>query len=294
MHKNIIHDSGEEYKLQENSCSYSNELHGYLSKHLPDFSDYLFIHYGHNGTRKPVSRNFVHQKKVLIVEGGENKMLDFGEIKDDYYAIFAHYAKAQKGVVHAIPLGTFGEVCNKPLEISERMYDISFCGCLNNNRVNLASVITSINTKWITLGLLYFKKQTLRFLSAYAKMKHPGHFYHFNPDFNTGLDKQFFNYKLSHTKVALCPKGWINAETFRLFEAMKLGCVVICETLPDRWYYKNIPVIQVKDWNEGYKKALELLDQPQELERLSKASIAFYNKMLSGTATAKYIIKQLK
>lgn len=293
VYKNIISDTGDPIVFGSESCSHFAEMYRYLFDYLDDFDEYLFIHYGHNGTRLPTSRNFVHPNKVLIVEGGENKMLNFEEIKNDYRFIFAHYANPQKKVVDTIPLGPFGDVCNSLVPLSERLYSITFCGCLNNNRVSLASRITGISTKWISLGLTYSKKHTLRFLSMYAKHKHPGHFYHFNSDFNKGFNKDYFNYILSHSKIALCPKGWVNAETFRLFEAMKLGCVVICETLPDRWYYEGIPAIQVKDWNEGYKTATELLHQPRELQRLSKASIDFYNKKLSGEAAAKYIIKQI-
>lgn len=292
-YKNVITDVGDEILFDKDGCSHFYQMCSYLHKYLPDFESYLFILYGHNGTRKPTSRNFVHPKKVLIVEGGENKMLDFEKIKDDYYAIFAHYIKPQKDVVNSIPLGPFGNQCTKSVEPSERMYDITFCGCLNSNRVSLASKITGIGIKWIAFGLTHAKKHTLQLLSVYSRMKHPGHFYHFNPDFNKGFDTQFFNYTLSHSKIALCPKGWVNAETFRLFEAMRLGCVVICENLPDRWYYKGIPAIQIGDWNTGYEEALRLLEQPEELQRLSKASMDFYNSKLSGIAAAKHIIKQL-
>lgn len=288
---NVVSDNGEEVSFEEHT--YQWELVKELESSLEDFEDYLFIFYGHNGTKKPNSRLFKHPKKVLICEGGENKMLDFESVKDDYLAIFAHYAQAKKGVIHSIPLGPFGKVPNKPLDLSERLYDISFCGCLNNNRVELASAITGISTKWITFGLQYFKNKTLKFLSYYGKTKRPGSFFHFNPDFNKGVGKDYFNYVVSHSKISLCPKGWVNAETFRFAESMKLGCVVVCNTLPNRWYYKDAPVIQVSNWHEGYDKALELLNRPEELERLSRASIKFYEKKLSGKAAAKHIIKKL-
>jgi len=288
---NVISNTGDEVSFEEHSYHY--ELIKELKLSLDDFEDYLFIFYGHNGIKKPISRLFKHPKKVLICEGGENKMLDFESIKDNYLAIFAHYAQTKNKVVYSIPLGPFGTVSNTPLGLSERLYDISFCGCLNNNRVELASAITNIASKWITLGLQYAKSKTLKFLSYYGKTKRPGSFFHFNPDFNKGVDKDFFNYIVSHSKISICPKGWVNAETFRFYESMKLGCVVVCNKLPDRWYYKNAPVIQVDDWYGGYNKALELLKQPKELERLSKAAIQFYNKNLSGKAAAKYIIKKL-
>lgn len=293
-YKNVINDAGDEINFDDTSCEFFSEVYKHLAENLLCFDDHLFIHYGHNGTRKPVSRLYKHSYKVLIVEGGENKMMDFNEIADDYYAIFAHYTAPVKKVVDTIPLGTFREACIPQTLLSERMYDIAFCGCLNNNRVSLASEITGIKTKWITAGLLHAKKHTLNFLSYYAKTKHPGHFYHFNPDFNKGVNKSYYNYLISQSKICLCPKGWVNAETFRLYEAMKSGCVVICNKLPDRWYYKNIPAIQVEDWREGYQIAQNLLKNPDELQKLSNASLNYYNKRLSGTATAKYIIKKLK
>jgi hypothetical protein len=72
---------------------------------------------------------------------------------------------------------------------------------------------------------------------------------------------------------------------------MKWGCVVISEDLPNRSYYKGIPIIKVKDWNEGIEIANRLIEDTNELERLSKETIKFYKDNLSPEATANLIIK---
>jgi hypothetical protein len=74
---------------------------------------------------------------------------------------------------------------------------------------------------------------------------------------------------------------------------MKWGCVVISEDLPNRSYYKGIPIIKVNNWNEGIEIANRLINDTNELERLSKKNIQFYKDNLSAEATTNLIIKRI-
>jgi hypothetical protein len=75
---------------------------------------------------------------------------------------------------------------------------------------------------------------------------------------------------------------------------MRFGCVIITEELPNREYYKNIPVIQIKNWQEGLKIAQELINDNDKLEIMSSQTKKFYEEFLSPKATAKIIAKKLK
>jgi len=74
---------------------------------------------------------------------------------------------------------------------------------------------------------------------------------------------------------------------------MQYGCVVFCDKLPDREYYKDIPVIQVDNWKDGLKKAKGLLKDQDYLSYLSEKHRKFYEEKLSPQATARIIIDKL-
>jgi hypothetical protein len=74
---------------------------------------------------------------------------------------------------------------------------------------------------------------------------------------------------------------------------MKWGCVVISEELPQREYYKNIPIIQVKNWRDGLRIANELIVDIPTLDKMSKTNKEFYKRNLSPEATADLILNTI-
>lgn len=287
--KNVITDKGEEIPLG----GWGGEMLTILKKKLPNFKDYLFIIYGNNDTALPLSRLIQHDKKILIWQSNENKLNRIDECKNNYKHIFANYHWSEDNCT-SLQLGYHTQTKHKGIiPMNERLFNITFAGCLNRNRISIASILTNIKTHWIALGLLFKKKWTLKVLNNIVKFKYPNDYFQFNNGFNNGLDEEDYNFILRNTKIALCPKGWVNSETFRLYEAMRWGCVVISEELPDREYYKGIPIVKVKDWNEGIKIARELMNDKNKLESMSKESIQYYKTNLSPEAGAQLILNTL-
>ena len=287
--KNVINNTGEEIKL----AGFELEVFNILKKKFKGFKDYLFVVYGNNGNDLPLSRHIQHDKKVLIWRSNENKLNRVDELKKNYKHIFTNYYFDNTNNT-SLQLGYHTETKNKTITpIKERLFGISFTGCLNRNRIQIASTLTNIPIKWLSLGMVFNKKLTLKIVNGIIKWKYPNDYYQFNDGFNNGLNEEDYNFILKNTKIALCPKGWVNQETFRLYESMKWGCVVISEDLPNRSYYKGIPIIEVKDWSEGIKIANELINDTNELEKLSNKTIQYYKDSLSPQATADLIIKKL-
>jgi len=287
--KNVINNIGEEINLG----GFELEVFTILKNKLPDFKDYLFIMYGNNGNELPLSRYIQHDKKVLIWRSNENKLNRVDELKKQYKHIFTNYYWNDTKST-SLQLGYHTQTKNKKIiPIKERLFNTTFTGCLNRNRIELASLVTNIPIKWIGLGLLFYKKFTLKILNNLVKYKYPKDYYQFNDGFNNGLDEEDYNFILRNSKIALCPKGWVNTETFRLYEAMKWGCVVISEELPDRSYYKDIPIIKVKDWREGLNISNELINNKTKLEEMSKKTLQYYKDNLSPQATANLIVDKL-
>lgn len=74
------------------------------------------------------------------------------------------------------------------------------------------------------------------------------------------------------TAVVPCPTGWINLDTYRLFETLESGCVpVLCD--PDNSYYAKAypgaPFIIVKSWDKlsGVRR---IIKRPKDLDALTK------------------------
>jgi len=287
--KNVINNLGEEQEL----AGFELEIFNILKKKLPNFKDYLFVLYGNNGTDLPLSRYIQHDKKVLIWRSNENKLNRVDELKKNYKHIFTNYYWDGPNST-SLQLGYHTQTKNKTIiPIKERLFNISFIGCLNRNRVRLASTLTNIPIKWIGLGLLFCKTFTLKILNNLVKWKYNNDYYQFNDGFNNGLNEEDFNFILKNTKIILCPRGWVNTETFRLYESMKWGCVVISEELPERSYYKDIPIIKVSDWKEGVEIANEMVSNTKLLEEMSNKNIQYYNDNLSPKAAANLIIDKL-
>lgn len=289
--KNVINDDGTELSGLSGS-GYFSKVIKYLKKRLKNFDSYLFIIYGDMSTTLPKSRNFVHPKKILFWSAGENKQQPFYKIKNDYLYIFANYAQDNKNI-KSVQLGYARSSIETFIPIEERLFNISFTGNLNRNRIELVSLLSGISELWIRIGLLINKIALLKLINILIRYKHKRDYYLFTEDFGKGLDTEDYHYIMSHSKIILCPRGWTNSETFRLYEAMMHGCVIISEELPNRQYYKDIPIIQVKNWNEGLKIANNLLNDINAINELSKKNKEFYKKNLSPSAMANRIIEIL-
>lgn len=288
---NVVDDDGEPLKLEEES--YRSKVYQELFKLLPNFDEFLFCEYVGDDKELPAIRFYPHDKKVLIWNAGEKKLQQIKEIKSEFHHIFANYYWDENNVT-SIPLGyNYLPSNDNFIPVNERNFDISFLGALNKNRISMAAEITGINKHIIALGLYLNHTKTLKFLNDFVDLMKPKEKYFFSWQFNSGTTKEKYNLIMEHTKIALTPQGWTNTETFRLYEAMMFGCVVVTNKLPKRKYYENIPVIQVEDWKEGMKKVKELLQNENLMLELSEKSRAFYDAYLSPKATAKIIAEKL-
>ena len=98
--------------------------------------------------------------------------------------------------------------------------------------------------------------------------------------------------RLMRAKIAIVPRG--NAlETFRFFEAMRAGCVLITEQLPDFWFYHGAPVVRVSDWSQLQPLLENLLSDPEKLRRMHFQSRGWWRDVCSPQALGRYMAHQL-
>jgi len=98
--------------------------------------------------------------------------------------------------------------------------------------------------------------------------------------------------ELGRTKVLLAPRGG-SVETFRFYEGMLAGCVVITEPLPPFWFYESAPAVVIRDWKTLPAVLDRLLGDRVELERRSAAALEWWDERLSPRAVGRYMARCL-
>ncbi len=201
------------------------------------------------------------------------------------------------GLYH-FPLLTIDDVPELPiLPFSERKYSIYFCGNLNKNRVPFYIALNKRVPLLIRLDnfllkhnlrggdKLYefcFKNKSfdISYLYDNACIK-------FYNGFNNGDNYNKYAHFLQNSKIVLSPKGFYSTECFRLYEAMRQGCIVITEPLPHVWCYKDAPCITIDSWKD---LSSILLDNAQVFDKLSPTEIRkYYEERLSVQGIANYV-----
>lgn len=113
---------------------------------------------------------------------------------------------------------------------------------------------------------------------------------HATEGFTKGMPHQEYYEKMAKAKMALCPAGPETPDTFRVWEALELGCVPIVDLLPSRKKYPNgfwenmlgekPPFEFVNEW-EGVEKLLpEVLKEWKVKANLAMAWYKRYKRQL--------------
>jgi Exostosin family len=199
--------------------------------------------------------------------------------------------------IHPVPLGYYNQHARPPVPFRERRWSISFAGSGIGPpsepgwRNRLATPKQRARAQM---------QQALDELSR-ARPHEPiasiplPHF----PDLQPGVDRHArqltvsYSDLLAQTRICLVPRG-NSPETFRFFEALRAGCVVVCEPLPDHWFYRRAPTVRVRRWADLGTVLAELLDDRAALEQLHRASIAWWESRCSEEALGRYMAERIR
>jgi hypothetical protein len=119
------------------------------------------------------------------------------------------------------------------------------------------------------------------------------------PALQPGRDRQArqltpsYSELLAQTRICLVPRG-NSPETFRYFEALRAGCIVVCEPLPDHWFYRGAPTITVRRWNQLGDVLAPLLDDPDTAERYHRASLSWWETRCSEPVLGRYLAERIR
>jgi hypothetical protein len=265
---------------------------------------YFFVLWSPNSDITPESLYYeTDKKKVLIFISDESGKIPYN-LSPYYFAIFKMYLQLDKFSVHNIfnfPLccvKDVPELSNVPFE--NRKYSVFFSGNLNRDRMPL----------YLTLLLGHFPNFLLRcfrFLISIKILKNillvvkskfdnkfSNSYIYFTNGFAKGIPPDEYGKIIANSKIVLCPRGFNSPECFRHYEAMRAGCVIISEKLPKTYFYKESPIIQIDNWNEGLKITFDLINNEKKLKEIGKETYNWWKKRCSEKATAHYMNKILE
>jgi hypothetical protein len=112
------------------------------------------------------------------------------------------------------------------------------------------------------------------------------------PEFRKGLSPQDYAAKLAQTKIALSPRG-VSHETFRTYEALRAGCVVIAQRQIPCWWTNAWPVIEVDDWHGIDALVRAQLSNAAAMQVRAEAGRQWWRDKLSPAAVADYMIGEI-
>ena len=112
------------------------------------------------------------------------------------------------------------------------------------------------------------------------------------PEFRKGLTPNQYADKLAQTKIALSPRG-VSHETFRTYEAMRAGCVIIAQRQIPCWYTSGWPVIEVDDWHDIGDLVRARLAYTAAMQADAKRLRKWWDEKCSPAAVANYMMGEI-
>ena len=187
--------------------------------------------------------------------------------------------------VATIPLGTFNQLDLAPIPIEERPTDVFFAGSVEHERSRWQSLSPKTRSRDAMLRAVRriasdrpHQKIDLRVTSGFEDSEAS------SPD--------AYSRGLMEARVCLAPRG-SSIETFRVLEGLRAGCVVVGERLPRHWFYDGSPVVSLDRWGELDSTLSRLLDDPAELRRLHRASLAWWRERCSEEVVGTFMANRL-
>ena len=189
--------------------------------------------------------------------------------------VFKAYLKPEQEekTVHHFPLGYNNKHKKLPYKpIKSRPIDVFFAG-------HIASA-----------NRLHYMRWVLEYFQDLKKSERPKYEFAISKGFNLGLDGKEYSQKLHDAKIVVCPAGNVSMETFRHYEAMRSGAIVVSPPLPQTKIYKDAAICQVDDWEyQVGDTIMDLLSDIDMLQLVQDRQQQTYNNRFTVKSVAKYI-----
>lgn len=195
--------------------------------------------------------------------------------------------------VYTVPVGYVNQEPLPVKPLADRKYDLFFSGSIVNQRFPWYSP-----QRWLRTPKEVARSSMVRALQQIKDQR---------PDLNVLIDtwdsfvphetgtspiEESYSEMMMNTRICPVPRG-TRLESARLYEAMRYGCVLITEPLPDRWFLRGLPRVTVHDWADMPHVVDELLANPEYLETLHQGSLQWWNDKCSEAAVGQFMADKL-
>lgn len=246
-----------------------------LANELPD--KYSFIINTWNGEMPTHTKH----KRILISTSDETHNIPIQLRDKEYVHIFKQYAPMKNindssSVIHMsnvspLPLGHLLGVESGNIKINNRELDWCWMGQFDPyKRVQFKKAINELDKN------KYFKKHVLWYTG-----------------WNNGIDKKQYSEIVNNTKIMFVPTGSASMESFRFFEAMMCGCIVICIDMPKVDFYNVASMIKIKQWSNLEAIVYDILSKKEEIEYMSLQAKSWYDFYCSPRGLANYMKRKI-
>lgn len=205
------------------------------------------------------------------------------------------------GRTFAIPLG-YANQSDLPIkDITARRHDVFFAGSVNHLRHPVWSP-----KRWLPNPKQRSRKKMIASLTQLKKRRTDLNIaLHSTPHFTLGLLERSedrleenvtgnsYSQEMMDTKICVAPRG-ASLETFRFFEGMRYGCVVITEALPSRWFYDGAPAIRIDNWNRLNTVIENLLSDEARLRKKHRQALRWWEEKCSEEALGRFMAEKLR
>jgi hypothetical protein len=181
-----------------------------------------------------------------------------------------------------VPLGTYLWRPAPTIPFDDRPVDVSFAGSMGNSEEEARRRIPSqkLRARRELFGALSVVEHEMPHLVVQTNQLVS---FHWAQDHADG-----YSTLMASTKVALCPRGsgW---DTYRWWEAMASGCVVVAEKQRSADYYRDSPAVVVDGWTRLSGVLRSLFSDPAGLRERAEASLRFWHAQGAPPAVARRI-----
>lgn len=201
------------------------------------------------------------------------------------------------GAVFDVPLGYCSEPGAEPPPILERPVDLSFAGSVNQWQGWWGSIQARLGAPKVRC-----RREMLQAVDRLRRSRPDvvvstrvtGSFAESSPFLGSYEESRPDRYwgLLSATKLCLTPGG-THEYTYRHFEAMRSGCVIVTDTRPRGWYMRGAGLIELSGWDDLERAVLPVLGDDAEVERLSRASLECWRRHCSEEAAGRFMADRL-
>ena len=250
--------------------------------HLPVYVDRVRAVFKCYGTRPFIGSNPLRDRtwlSVLVWLQGMRRHV--GHLPDDRRAVGLRLRGRRIPPVVHIPLGYYNQLDLPLTPFAERRTSVFFAGSLERRERSRISP-----RYWIRMPKPVARAQMLDGLAAFRR-RHPSEpvRVRLTPTFSATRrdDAPLYSRELMDSRICLVPRG-ASAETFRFFEALRYGCVVVCERQPPTPFYAGSPAVVIDRWSELPGVLAALLRDPAELLARHERSLEWWRDRCSEAA----------